>query len=542
MLKELYPQTIWHATTPINVDKLESDLQGHPDQDFVHFLISGLKHGFDTGLSDMPTTSLECQNLKSARSDPIFVSAALQQEVAKGYMIGPFSSSPYSVYRVSPLGVAEHKYSKKKRLIVDLSAPHESSEHPSINDFINKEDYSLSYVRIDDAIALLKKLGHKSEMCKTDITDAFRLIPIKTSLWRLYGVKWENKYYFSCRLAMGSRSSPFLFDQLSKAICWIATNKYQISHILHLLDDFLTADSPQNIAERTMALLSMLFRTLGIPTAPHKTMGPSPIMEFLGIVLDSVRMEARLPQDKLDRIVKTLNYFCTRCSCTKQELLSLLGHLNYACRVVVPGRSFISYLIQLSTTVQGLFDTVYITKACQAEFKMWFNFLKSWNGIYFFLEDNITTCADLHLFTDASGKGFGGFYQNRWFQGHWPPDFPKITTTAANMALLELYPIVVAAVLWGREWCKKRILFHCDNLATVYILKKGRSPNQHIMCLMRTLTLCAAQYNFTVHAAHVFSKVNYIADSISRFQDLSKFPQLAPKPCPVPPMSEIMFY
>jgi hypothetical protein len=252
----------------------------------------------------------------------------------------------------------------------------------------------------------------------------FRLVPIRRDLWHLYDVKWNDRYYFSRRLVFGSRSSPKIFDLLSQAICWIAQYKYKISHIVHLLDDFLTIDSPHAIPERNMALLSHMFKSLCIPTAPHKTLGPCPILEFLGIILDSVLMEARLPEDKLIRISQLLDEFSHKHSCTKQELLSLLGHLNYACKVVVPGRSFISYLIRLSTTVAGLFDTVHLTQSCRLDLQMWSNFLRSWNGVYFFLDDNITNNADHHLFTDASGVGYGGIFQHRWFQNHWPADLP----------------------------------------------------------------------------------------------------------------------
>ena len=34
---------------------------------------------------------------------------------------------PFPVYRVNPIGVAEGKYSNKKRLIVDLSAAHDDT-------------------------------------------------------------------------------------------------------------------------------------------------------------------------------------------------------------------------------------------------------------------------------------------------------------------------------------------------------------------------------------------------------------------------------
>jgi hypothetical protein len=473
------------------------------------------------------------------------VSAALESEVAEGYMIGPFDTPPFPTYRVSPIGVAQGKYSGKKRLIIDLSAPHDNPDHPSLNELINKDDYSLTYIRVDDAIDLIKQLGPSTLLCKTDIVAAFKLIPLAVSVWHLHGVKWEGKYYFGCRLCFGSRSSPKIFDLLSQAICYIAENNYGIAHILHLLDDFLTLDDPTAIAERTMLVLLLIFRRLRIPTAPNKTMGPSTTMEFLGITLDSVKMEARLPANKLERLQILLARFIDRPSCSKQELLSLLGHLHYASRVMLPGRTFVSYLIWLSTTVTGLYDRVYLTDSCRADMYMWSEFLNSWNGVSLFLEDNITTSADFHLYTDASGLGFAGVYRNKWFQGVWPESFNTHTRSALNMALLEIFPIIVAAVLWGSEWQRKRILFHCDNMATVYILKKGRSRDKTIMRLMRKLTFSAAKFSFSVHSVHLSSASNELADALSRFQQ-ERFRRLAPHmdvlPCPVPPLADLLSY
>lgn len=47
----------------------------------------------------------------------------------------------------------------------DHSAHHNNDEHHSINNFINKEEYSLTYARTDDAISLIKSLGIKSQLC-----------------------------------------------------------------------------------------------------------------------------------------------------------------------------------------------------------------------------------------------------------------------------------------------------------------------------------------------------------------------------------------
>lgn len=70
----------------------------------------------------MPDLPFECGNLLSAKKQPEATSQLLNTELERGYVIGPFDIIPFSHYRISPLGVAESKYSDKKRLIVDLSA------------------------------------------------------------------------------------------------------------------------------------------------------------------------------------------------------------------------------------------------------------------------------------------------------------------------------------------------------------------------------------------------------------------------------------
>ena len=159
-------------------------------------------------------------------------------------------------------------------------------------------------------------------------------------------------------------SGPKIFDEFSKAICWIAENIYGINCILHLLDDFLTIDAPDQDGDRTMALLTMIFNKLNVPLAKHKTMGPLKVIEYLGIILDSDRMEARLPEDKVHRISKLLNTFMVKKSCTKRELLQLLGHLNFATRVIIPGRTFVSYLLSLAASVKELEHWVHLTADC----------------------------------------------------------------------------------------------------------------------------------------------------------------------------------
>jgi hypothetical protein len=92
--------------------------------------------------------------------------------------------------------------------------------------------------------------------------------------------------------ALSIKSFILRSDNLSRAVCYIAEYNYNIKNILHLLDDFLTVDPPNAIAERTMAIMTMIFKKLNIPIAAHKTVGPVTCLEYLGIVLDTVKFAA----------------------------------------------------------------------------------------------------------------------------------------------------------------------------------------------------------------------------------------------------------
>lgn len=196
-------------------------------------------------------------------------------------------------------------------------------------------------------------------------------------------------------------------------------------------------------------------------------------------------------------------------------------------------------MIKLSTTVQNLKHFVYLDTHCREDLRMWYKFLKEWNGVSLFYDSHITAASDMELYTDASLVGFGAIFHNQWFCSAWPETLPTVKDGDLSMAFRELYPIVAAAIVWGKYWTSKRILFLCDNLSTVHIIQKGRSKCLAIMKLMRTLTWTAAINNFHFSSKHVFGVLNDTADSLSRLQ-LQRFRECAPEAdvvpqaCPLP--------
>lgn len=126
-------------------------------------------------------------------------------------------------------------------------------------------------------------------------------------------------------------------------------------------------------------------------------------------------MIAKLPMDKVQRILQFLHRMLHKSKCTKLKLLQLLGHLSFASRVILPGRSFVSYLIHLSTTVKRLQQFVTLDCHCQEDLIMWHKFLTNWNGVSMFYDSHFTAACSMELHTDSSLIGFGGIFQNQWF-------------------------------------------------------------------------------------------------------------------------------
>jgi hypothetical protein len=67
-----------------------------------------------------------------------------------------------------------------------------------------------------------------------------------------------------------------------------------------------------------------------------------------------------------------------------------------------------------------------------------------------FYDTNYTRATEMELYAEASSTvGYDGYFKGKWFCSPWPKDLPTSTRKIFSMAFLELYPIVVAAVLWG---------------------------------------------------------------------------------------------
>ena len=78
-------------------------------------------------------------------------------------------------------------------------------------------------------------------------------------------------------------------------------------------------------------------KNIGFGVQPTKVIGPTQELEYLGITVDSTKMEFKMSQEHIYEIISLLHQWIKWKTCSKRQLLSLLGKLIFVSRVVRAG-------------------------------------------------------------------------------------------------------------------------------------------------------------------------------------------------------------
>ena len=177
-------------------------------------------------------------------------------------------------------------------------------------------------------------------MVKADIKEAYRMVPIHPQDQPLLGIMWEDSVYIDKALPFGLHSAPKIFSAIADAFQWILHQK-GIRNIIRYLDDYIIVAKGKDEADYQKSQLVASFSELGVPIEPSKLEGPSQCLSFLGIEVDTVTLQLRLPQEKVLKLREKLQSCIHSRSLTKRDLQNLVGMLQFATKVVWPGRPFL---------------------------------------------------------------------------------------------------------------------------------------------------------------------------------------------------------
>lgn len=499
------------VSTPLKLAEWETVLSGHPDKAYSRYVCRGIREGFRIGYRPCSALKPAQANMKSAMEHPDIVTEYLDRECRLGRMLGPFKPATHlpqlqiNRFGVIPKGHNTGKY----RLITDLSFP----PGRSVNDGIDPDICSLVYTTVDEVAACAASLGAGALLAKVDIESAYRLIPVHPQDRVLQGMQWEGAIYVDPMLPFGLRSAPKIFNAVAEALHWHLVQS-GITHLYHYLDDYIMVAPPHSrLCQRWLDVLLAECNRLGVPIAPHKTEGPTCVITFLGIQIDTVRGELCLPEDKLRRLKDLLGTWGGRRGCSRKELESLIGLLNHACKVVRAGRSFLRRMIDLLHATHrphGGNTPIRLNLGFRADLAWWQEFLTKWNGVSYLHPP--ASLPEVHVFSDASGSwGCAAWHGGAWFQVQW-----DVRVSSLSIAEMELIPIILACEVWGRSWAGCQVVCHCDNQAVVADLRSRTSKHKGMMHLLRCLVFVEASIQCALFPTYIDTNSNHLADDLSR--------------------------
>ena len=234
------PVELPRFTTRAKIRGWEEALASHPDRQFATYIKQEFMQGFCIGFEyGKSLLGQEHSNMKI--SDPQAVTAYLANELVENRLVQMSATKAEAKgIHCSPMGLIPKRTGLGKWcLIVDLSFP----VGASVNDRINKELCSLSYVSVDAVAKAILQTGRGTLMAKMDIKQAYHTVPVHPADYVLLGMRWDDKVHKS--LPFGLRSASLIFSARVNALAWIMRQR-DVTFVGHYIDDFITLGRPRS--------------------------------------------------------------------------------------------------------------------------------------------------------------------------------------------------------------------------------------------------------------------------------------------------------
>lgn len=486
------------------------------------FLLYCLEHGVPLVSPVVQLPSYTCRNYKSALEYASQVSHVIQADLQQSRVFPrPVSCAP-SPY-VHALGAIPKTVPpvSEVRIIHDHSRP----AGLSLNDHITY--VHLEWASIDDAFDLMTPGCY---MAKVDISEYYRHFWVDPSDWNKQAFSWDlgegPVELWDAYLQFGLRHAPEVAHRFTCAILGIM-RRQGFHRLVGIMDDFLVmADTYDECMHAWLTLKSLLER-LGfrVNAKAHKSVPPSQRQKFVGVLLDSLAMQAKLDGEKLSKAQVLLTSFIPRAKCTQGDVQELVGFLQWCSKVVYGGRAFLRRLIDLQNSVSKPWHHVRVSEGARADAIWWLEEgLPRFNGAAMIVSS--TPVSPVCFQCDACGAGGMGVFLEGGFVGltlaQVAAMFDDAPPPGQHIAVYETFVILVAVRLFPLCVVGCHLGVRSDNTETVAAVNKFTARRPLVMQYMRELFSLSVSLQFRISATHLPGRLNGLADALSR-QDWRRF-------------------
>ena len=227
-------------------------------------------------------------------------------------------------------------------------------------------------------------------------------------------------------------------------------------------------------------------------------------MVYLGVEFDSVKMEMRVPAEKLAEVRAEIETWSRKTSAAKQPMQSLLGKLFWVARCIKFSRVFLGRLLALMREMHLLEGNkkMTITEEAKKDIRWWAVYLRAFNGVTAIFNDDpmplpFQDLIETRAFVcagDAYPFGGGAWFQNQY----WSREFPTwLKDPQIGIHIKEFWVAVVSAKLWGKLWSGHLVYLFCDNDSVVEVLNHEKPKDPNMLSMLREFSYLVCTLGFT---------------------------------------------
>ena len=288
-----------------------------------------------------------------------------------------------------------------------------------------------------------------------------------------------------------------------------------------------------------------LCQEIECPIAMEKTEWATSIITFLGVLLNGKSKFLSLPQDKKRKAIHLIDWVCANKKITVKTVQKLTGTLNFLNKIIIPGRTFTRRMYDKLKICNKnghplrQYHHVMVDSNFRKDCQVWKTFLDHACTAHELLyrpfvdfDETQKMAKVLNFYSDASANcqtgGAGAVFGNKWIYGTWGQQF--IQNQRPSIEFLELAALYLALTTWENEpeLQNSTIIIYCDNTSVRDMCNSMVSHCPQCMKILRLMALDGIRFNRKVKVRYFKSKLNILADALSRL-DFQRFWEHAPE-------------
>ena len=384
-----------------------------------------------------------------------------------------------------------------------------------------------------EGVHTLQSVMHRRDyMTKFDLSDFYMHLPMPPESVQYFRFMFEGVKYECLGMPFGLGPAPRIATKfLSPVVKYL--RRRGVRCIVYIDDILILSRSREKAIKHTQLALD-LFHRLGFQIHPKKIQAtPTQSIEFLGLQVNSVRMQLRVPREKIRSLRRQISDTISqsaRGSLTVRRFASLLGKFNAVRGAVSSAPLHIWPLIHLQHSVlrrRSDWETkMTLSVRAVEELQWWAQDLQQWNG-----RSVIPQKHQFIMTTDASHLGWGGWWkpvgrcarpsdQARGFFSK------RESRNSSNWRELTAVDFTLKSA--AHQFQNKVLLIETDNNTTKAYINHMGGRSRVLSAIAHSLWKTAQQWGISLIAVHRPGRLNERADRLSRWKKDSTDIKLRP--------------